>query len=587
MQSAPGVRLLNPGDSKAMGTYEERYLYDGVGNILELRHRGTGPNQPGWKRCYQYASDSNRLLSTGDPSDPRNPDSPCAVHYAPTALLPEKFEYDAHGNMTRMPHLPRMTWDEHDSLQSTTRQVVNAGMPETTYYAYDGAGQRVRKATAWQAAQGVTPTRKSERIYLGPFEIYREYSVDGTTVSLERETLHVMDDKQRVAIVETRTTGMDDGLPQLLRYQYANHLGSAVLELDEQAVVISYEEYFPYGSTSYQAVRNQTETPKRYRYTGKERDEENDLYYHGARYYVPWLGRWTSPDPIGTRDDINVFAFVANNSVRYRDPKGLDKTDEAKKEFETKFVAGVREASKAIHDAQRPFVRPTGVNERGVATGRFDLDFWDLQKVGDTSGKSGAEPERVLVLREGKSAAAAIDAIVKHPEKWTFECASFAQVVELNGLRRALGDKDFDKFLAGQKSNTFGEIMLRQHGSTGLTPVQQWQHSNPRDPKSEFQRIDAGKAVAETRKPEDVIKTLGVGAELDYQSLTLAAKKPTDVFRFENAIKIGPDKYIAFPFGEVSDAEIRDALWTNAEGKGFKSSVKDVRIESIERYTLP
>ena len=81
-----------------------------------------------------------------------------------------------------------------------------------------------------------------------------------------------MDDKQRIALVETRT---DRRRPQhrkqLIRYQFGNHLGSASLELDDQAQIISYEEYTPYGSTSYQAVRSQTETPKRYRYTGKER----------------------------------------------------------------------------------------------------------------------------------------------------------------------------------------------------------------------------------------------------------------------------------------------------------------------------
>ena len=119
-----------------------------------------------------------------------------------------------------------------------------------------------------------------ERVYLGGFEIYREFAGDGATVTLERETLHVMDDKQRVALVETKTTDQaapPNTLPAALtRYQFGNHLGSACLELDADAQVISYEEYTPYGSTSYQAVRSQTETPKRYRYTGQERDEENE-----------------------------------------------------------------------------------------------------------------------------------------------------------------------------------------------------------------------------------------------------------------------------------------------------------------------
>jgi len=41
---------------------------------------------------------------------------------------------------------------------------------------------------------------------------------------------------------------------------------------------------------------------KRYRYEGKERDEESGLYYHGARYYMPWLCRWTAVDPINSEN---------------------------------------------------------------------------------------------------------------------------------------------------------------------------------------------------------------------------------------------------------------------------------------------
>ena len=111
-----------------------------------------------------------------------------------------------------------------------------------------------------------------------------------------------MADAERIALVETRTidAGGDDRTPpQLVRYQLGNQLGSAILELDGQAQVISYEEYAPYGSSMYQAVRSRLETAKRYRYAGKERDEESGLYYNGARYYAPWLGRWVSPDPAG------------------------------------------------------------------------------------------------------------------------------------------------------------------------------------------------------------------------------------------------------------------------------------------------
>jgi RHS repeat-associated protein len=109
----------------------------------------------------------------------------------------------------------------------------------------------------------------------------------------------------------------------LIRYQLANHLGSSVLELDQHAQVISYEEYYPYGSTSYQAVRLRTETPKRYRYTGKERDTETGLYYHGARYYAPWLARWTSCDPVGMADGTNPYLYARCQPIARTDPSGL------------------------------------------------------------------------------------------------------------------------------------------------------------------------------------------------------------------------------------------------------------------------
>jgi len=195
---------------------------------------------------------------------------------------------------------------------------VNNGTPETTYYVYDGAGQRVRKVTERQSG-----TRTHERTYLGGFEVYREYDGNGTSVTLERESLHVIDDKQRIALVETRTVGSDGSPAQLIRYQFGNHLGSASLELDDQANVISYEEYTPYGSTSYQAVRNQMETPKRYRYIGMERDEESEFARHGARYYLSWLGRWLSADPKGISDGSNLYSYANGMPTIQMDSSGL------------------------------------------------------------------------------------------------------------------------------------------------------------------------------------------------------------------------------------------------------------------------
>jgi RHS repeat-associated protein len=61
---------------------------------------------------------------------------------------------------------------------------------------------------------------------------------------------------------------------------------------------------------------------KRYRYTGKERDEETGLYYYGARYYISWLGRWLNTDPAGLIDGTNVYTFSVCNPIRLTDPDG-------------------------------------------------------------------------------------------------------------------------------------------------------------------------------------------------------------------------------------------------------------------------
>jgi RHS repeat-associated protein len=299
--------LLHPGDGNAVGRYTEQYLYDEVGNILQMIH-AVGSN--GWRRRYAYNEPSliepgkknNRLSSTSLPGD------------LASGPYSAKYGYDPHGSMTTMPHLVQVNWDSKDQLST-----VDLGGGGHAYYVYDAAGQRVRKV--WEKSASLI----EERIYLGGFEFFRRRN--GGDVVLERETLHVMDDKRRIALVETKTTdagAVAGSLPNtLIRYQFDNHLGSASLELDEAAALISYEEYFPYGSTSYQAGRNAAEVSlKRYRYTGKERDEETGLYYHGARYYAPWLGRWTAADPISIGDGTNSYAYVHGNPVLLTDPSG-------------------------------------------------------------------------------------------------------------------------------------------------------------------------------------------------------------------------------------------------------------------------
>jgi RHS repeat-associated protein len=317
------VQQDQPNVARAMGTYIERYVYDAVGNFLQMQHRGSDPAHPGWGRTYDYTEAS--LIEDGNGGAPLKASNRLSrTTLRPNAPnpVPEPYQHDAHGNMVRMPHLgiglpgPNMQWDYKDHLRQT-----DLGGGGVAFYVYNASGQRVRKV--WEKAPGLI----EERIYFDGFEVFRKHGgpIGASTATLERETLHVLDGTQRIALVETRTldvAGSDPAPSRLIRYQFGSHLGSASLELDDQAQIISFEEYSPYGSSTYQAVRSQTETPKRYRFSGKERDDESGLYYFGLRYYSPWLGRWISCDPLGLVDGSCLFKYARNSPINLIDRTG-------------------------------------------------------------------------------------------------------------------------------------------------------------------------------------------------------------------------------------------------------------------------
>jgi RHS repeat-associated protein len=293
---AARIGLAHKADGDAMQNYLQLYDYDDAGNLAKMTHNaGLGAFTNRWTRTFAPELASNRLASST------------------VAGSTDSYGYDLHGNLLSMTGLPGpapFSWDFNDRLVG-----VDLGGGGTASYTYDGEGQRARKVI--ERTGGIV----EERLYLGAVEVFTR--TQGGTVKLRRETLHIMDGARRLAMVDTRTAGAGGSPAQLIRYQFANHLQTAALELDDAAAIISYEEYYPFGSTSLQSVDSSREVPtKRYRYTGKERDEETGFSYHGARYYAPWLARWTAPDPKGLADGANLYRYSLNNPVRLADPTG-------------------------------------------------------------------------------------------------------------------------------------------------------------------------------------------------------------------------------------------------------------------------
>jgi RHS repeat-associated protein len=248
-----------------------------------------------------------------------------ANRYATAPTLDYRYGYNAHGSMTSMPHLPAMDWDYAESLRYISRAPASQGNdPDDctnssmqAWYRYDASKQRTRKRVLKQG--GIV----EERFYLGGLEWYRR--TRNGALKEEIETLHLFDGEQRLLMVDQvlETDRTELGKRNLYRYTLSNHLGSSTVGLDENADVISYEEYHPYGTTAYESGRNASEVKlKRYRYTGMERDEESGLNYHSARYYALWLGRWTSNDQNKLVDGPNLYSFVKDNPINQIDTNG-------------------------------------------------------------------------------------------------------------------------------------------------------------------------------------------------------------------------------------------------------------------------
>jgi RHS repeat-associated protein len=105
---------------------------------------------------------------------------------------------------------------------------------------------------------------------------------------------------------------------------HTDHLGTVRMISDFYGRMVSKHDYFPFGEEiSPQSSFNT------HRFTGHEHDQETGLDYMLARYYEAGVGRFVSVDPAlnvaSRRNDpgkLNLFAYAANNPLKYTDPNG-------------------------------------------------------------------------------------------------------------------------------------------------------------------------------------------------------------------------------------------------------------------------
>jgi RHS repeat-associated protein len=110
-----------------------------------------------------------------------------------------------------------------------------------------------------------------------------------------------------------------------VRYYHVDAIGSIRAVTDSQGAVVARHDYFSFGEDP-----TNTPNPAPQRFAGKEHDSESVMDYSGARYYMPWVGRFTTSDPNHVNGQVsdpqswNAYAYARNNPLRFIDPTGTD-----------------------------------------------------------------------------------------------------------------------------------------------------------------------------------------------------------------------------------------------------------------------
>lgn len=163
----------------------------------------------------------------------------------------------------------------------------------------------------------------------------------------------------------------------------------------------------------------------------------------------------------------------------------------------------------------------------------YDKDYWE----------PGVHQEQVsgsmllsckVELLPGKSAAAAIDAMFEHQDRWKIACAEFVQIVHLYALRHTLGATRFDERV-GKDGLT---LELRRRESTGLETEGVFSRKGP----SELMlRKDTGQP--DPRPVDQILKSAPIGSRVRWTNLTGEGLTQFNPWQNENTIKLGPDKF--------------------------------------------
>ena len=95
------------------------------------------------------------------------------------------------------------------------------------------------------------------------------------------------------------------------KFYYQDRMGNNRVTINQEGEVSNFKS-LPYGQVIQGGIKKG--------FVNKQMENGSGLYYFGARFYDPDLGRFTSVDPVAENEP---YSYVANNPMMYTDPTGM------------------------------------------------------------------------------------------------------------------------------------------------------------------------------------------------------------------------------------------------------------------------
>ncbi len=334
--------------------FSQQFSYDDVGRLT------TASGVYGTKE-YSYDDSGNLILKDEVTYDISSDDYQVTSGFDSLGNTIFSASYDKVGNMIAKLGAAGSdsTMYQFDALNQLT--TVSTGETLLYNFVYDHKGRRVKKV---DLQNNITT-----RYVNSHFEI-TEFASDSVL-----QTKYIRTPGGLVASVSAQVSTNASaqngasyaGIPSSgTLYFHKDQLNSTRITTNVDGVKEGKMIYLPYGDI-YDAETEGSDN-FRYKFGGKEMDESSGLYYYGARFYDPDLGRFISADTqhggrLHQSDIHNRYAFGLNNPITYTDPTGHSVWSWAKDH--SKQIAGVSIGSLEIAAG----VTCIAVSEGGCAIG--------------------------------------------------------------------------------------------------------------------------------------------------------------------------------------------------------------------------